>query len=92
MPDTPVRPPLIINLESQSRQRDLIDTAAKRVGLTSSDFVIEVACRKAEEIVLDQIYFPLTDQAFVAFTNLLHNPPAPSTRLCDLMGTKAPWE
>ena len=48
-----------INLRVSSEQRDLIDRAAKVLGKSRSDFMLEVACERAQVVLLDQIFFGL---------------------------------
>jgi uncharacterized protein (DUF1778 family) len=40
-----------INMRVASQQRDLIDRAARATGKTRTEFMLEAACRAAEEIV-----------------------------------------
>jgi uncharacterized protein (DUF1778 family) len=81
-----------ITLIAGVRQRELIDRAAERMGRSSSDFILDAACREAEEILLDDVYFPLDTESFGQFQALLDRPPAPSNALRNLLSTKAPWE
>ena len=83
---------IVMNLEIEVRQRELLDQAAARTGLTPSDFVIDAACREAEDIILDQLYFPLETPPFAEFEQLLADPPEPGRRLSYLLASKAPWE
>lgn len=83
---------ITINIRAKARQRDLIDQAAARLGRSRSDFMLEVACKAAEDVLLDQTYFGLEAAQFAAFQALLDAPPAVSSRLARTMGTKAPWE
>ncbi|MBN8799780.1 MAG: DUF1778 domain-containing protein, partial [Stenotrophomonas nitritireducens] len=48
-----------INLRALPEQRDLIDQAASLLGKSRSDFMLETACRRAQEVVLDQVFFTL---------------------------------
>jgi uncharacterized protein (DUF1778 family) len=84
--------PITISIRAKARQRDLIDQAAERLGRSRSDFMLEAACREAEDVLLDQIYFGLNSEAFGKFQDLLDHPPAPTNRLRRLLLTKAPWE
>ena len=81
-----------INIRAQRRQRDLIDQAAELLGKTRSDFMLETACREAEDVLLDQRVFTLDSEAFREFQALLDAPPSENPKLRKLMGTKAPWE
>ena len=51
----------VINLRARPEQRDLIDRAAKLLGKSRSDFVLEAACAKAQSVLPDQIFFRLDD-------------------------------
>ena len=42
-----------INLRARPEQRDLIDRAAKLLGRSRSDFMLEAACEKAQSVLLD---------------------------------------
>jgi uncharacterized protein (DUF1778 family) len=82
----------VISIRAEERERDLIDRAAEQVGRSREGFVLEAACRQAEDVLLDQVFFPLSSPAFAAFQALLDNPPEPTDGLRQLMRTKAPWE
>jgi uncharacterized protein (DUF1778 family) len=81
-----------ISIRAKARQRDLIDRAADRLGRSRSDFMLEAACREAEDVLLDQTFFAVDAAAFKAMTDLVEAPPEPGDRLRRLMRTKAPWE
>lgn len=85
MRDTP------INLRARAEQRDLIDRASKLLGKSRSDFMLEAACEKAISIMLEQVYFPLSDSDFKRFTRLLDAPPKPNPALERLLAKPAPW-
>ena len=80
-----------ISIRAKTRQRDLIDQAAERLGRSRSDFMLEAACRQAEDVLLDQTYFAVYGDRFAAFQALLDNPPAVSDRLRRTMKAPAPW-
>lgn len=48
-----------MNIRSKARQRDLIDQAAERLGRSRLDFMLEAACREAENLLLDQTFVRL---------------------------------
>jgi uncharacterized protein (DUF1778 family) len=81
-----------INIRAKSRPRDLIDQAAERFGRSRSDFMLEAACREAENVLLDQTFFAVEAGTFAKFQALLDRPLPPTDRLRRLLNTKAPWE
>ena len=84
--------PVTISIRAKAGQRDLIDQAADRLGRSRSDFMLEAACRQAEDVLLDQTYFVLDSEKMAAFQALLDKPPAPTERLRRLLNAPAPWE
>lgn len=81
-----------INIRAQTRQRDLIDQAAEVLGKSRSDFMLEAACQKAEDVLLDRRVFPLDDGKWQDFLNALDAPVQPNHKLRSLLNTPAPWE
>ena len=81
-----------INLRATQRQKALIDRAAEALGRNRSDFMLEIACREAQAVLLDRRYFALSSEEFKRFTSLLDKPPASNARLRRLLKTKTPWE
>ena len=80
-----------INLKASPEQRDLIDHAAKLLGINRSDFMLEAACDRAQAVVLDQVFFNLDANRFKQFSKLLDAPPGPNPALERLLAVKAPW-
>ncbi|MDA8328176.1 MAG: DUF1778 domain-containing protein [Betaproteobacteria bacterium] len=80
-----------INLRALPEQRDLIDHAANLLGKNRSDFMLEVACERAQAVILDQIFFSLDSERFAQFTAMLDTPVSPNSGLERLMAVKAPW-
>jgi uncharacterized protein (DUF1778 family) len=81
-----------INIRAKTRQRDLIDQAADRLGRSRSEFMLEAACREAEDVLLDQAFFTVDEGTFAQFHALLDQPLPPTDKLRRLLKTKAPWE
>lgn len=81
-----------INIRAKARQRDLIDQAANRLGRSRSEFMLDAACREAEDVLLDQTFFTVDAGTFASFQALLDTPLPPSDKLRRLLKTKAPWE
>jgi uncharacterized protein (DUF1778 family) len=81
-----------INLRANQRQRALIDRAAETLGKNRSDFMLEVACREADAVLLDRRFLLLDEKAYKHFTAALDKPPADNPKLRRLLASKAPWE
>lgn len=83
-----------INLRAKTSQRDLIDMAASLVSKSRTDFMLDVACREAQDILLDQRLFILDDGQYDAFLAELDAPVTTErqARIDDLMSRKSPWE
>ena len=84
--------PVTISIRAKAGQRDLIDQAADRLGRSRSDFMLEAACRQAEDVLLDQTFFTLDAKGFAAFQKMLDRPPAPTDRLRRTLEARAPWD
>jgi uncharacterized protein (DUF1778 family) len=80
-----------INLRALPEQRDLIDHAAALLGKNRSDFMLEVACERAQAVMLDQVFFGLSKDKFQEFTALLDAPAQVNAGLERLMAVQAPW-
>lgn len=83
-----------INLRAQPTQRQIIDRAASLMGKSRSDFMLEVSCREAVNVLLDQRLFLLDEAEFEAFDSALSAPieAEQQTRIRKLLNTKSPWE
>jgi uncharacterized protein (DUF1778 family) len=81
-----------INIRASRRQRELIDRAARILGKSRSEFMLETTCREAEDVLLEQTFFRLDAETFSRFSDMLDASPPPTARLRDLLREKAPWE
>ena len=81
----------IINLRASLDQCDLINHAAKLLGMNRSDFMLEAACDRAQAVLLGQSVFNLGANRFKQFTKLLDAPPGPNPALERLLTVEAPW-
>jgi uncharacterized protein (DUF1778 family) len=79
-----------INIRALATQRSLIDKAAAALNKSRSDFMLEAACREAENVLLDQRLFFLQDEEFDAFEAALKAPVPEAMK--KLLTTKTPWE
>jgi len=81
-----------INIRVQKRQRDLIDRAVKVLGKSRSDFMLEAACKEAENVLLDRRYFALEPKDFNRFLATLDKIPANNERLRRTLASQTPWK
>ncbi len=81
-----------INIRARSTQRNLIDKAAAMLNKNRSDFMLEAACREAENVLLDQRLFLVDDTTYQAFEALMDAPVKDNSILRKLLNDKAPWE
>ncbi|MFP1789453.1 DUF1778 domain-containing protein [Lonsdalea quercina] len=81
-----------INIRAKASQRELIDVAARLQSKSRTDFILEAACREAEEVLLDQRLFLADDSQFDAFIAALEKPVATNERLRALLDRTSPWE
>ena len=81
-----------INIRAKLNQRDLIDCAAQLQGKSRSEFMLESAYQKAQDVILDRCFFGLDELKFQQFLALLDAPPTPNQQLNALLKTKSPWD
>jgi uncharacterized protein (DUF1778 family) len=81
-----------INLRAKAPQRNLIDQAARIAGKSRTDFMLESACEKAQQVLLNQTMFTLDSARFKRFQALLDAPVVHGSALRKLLRRKAPWE
>lgn len=81
-----------INIRALPEQRNLIDRAAELQHKNRSDFMLEASCKAAENILLDQRIFSLSEEKFEQFKAILDKPVAENIKVQLLLNSKAPWE
>ena len=81
-----------INLRARAADRDLIDRAAHAQGKTRSEFMLEAARERAQQVLVDQTFFQLDPKRFKRFARLLDAPVLRAKELVELLQRKAPWE
>ncbi len=81
-----------INLRALPAQRLLIDRASQVMGKSRTDFVLEAACREAENVLLDQRLYILNEKDFAAFEAAFAAPVKDNPALRSLLTAPAPWE
>lgn len=83
---------VVFNIRAKSNMRDLIDSAAKKLGKNRSEFMLDVAMREAQNVILDQAFFALESDAFDKVQAMLDAPPRANDKLKSLFAKKSPWE
>ncbi len=81
-----------INLRARTSQKDLIDRAAEAQGKKRTEFMLEAACEKAEQVLLDKAFLALDKHRFEKFVEILDAPLANRERLAKLLAKRAPWD
>ncbi len=81
-----------INIRAKASQRELIDMAANLLSKSRTDFVLDAACREAQEVLLDQRLFVIDEERFSAFIDAIEKPVSVNERLHALLDRKSPWE
>ena len=81
-----------INIRVKQEKRNIIDRAAEVQGKTRSEFMLESAYQKAQDVLLDWAFFDLDPSKYQEFTALLDGVPQPNPKLQKLLTNKSPWE
>jgi len=81
-----------INMRVEPSQHALLTKAAQALNMDRSAFILDVACREAESVLLDQRFFQLDDDALAAFDAALEAPVPDNTKLKSLLANPSPWE
>ncbi len=81
-----------IDLSATLHQDALIRRAAEATRKSVTEFVLDSACRAAENALLDQRLFLLNDLDWQKFQETLDRPARVRPRLQKLMKDKFPWE
>lgn len=82
----------ILNIRIKPEERGLIDEAARALGMSRTDFILDAARRKAEDTLLDRTVIKVSPQAYAEFVALLDAPPQPNEALFRTMNAPKPWE
>ena len=81
-----------INLRAPAQVKDLIDRAARLLGKSRSEFMLDSARKHAEDVLLDQRFFMLDEKRHAVLMKSLGEPPRPVAALRKLLAGKSPWE
>ncbi|MCE5989736.1 DUF1778 domain-containing protein [Pseudomonas sp. LM20] len=84
--------PVPINMRVDIRKRSLIDAAVELLGTDRTSFIVDAACKRAEEVIMDRQLFLLGDEAFDRFEQALEQNALKDNKcLQKLMSKPAPW-
>lgn len=84
--------PVSINMRADPKRRDLIDAAAEILSVDRTSFILDAACRRAEEVIVDRKLFLLSDEAFDRFEQALTANPIRSNECVKaLLARPRPW-
>ena len=81
-----------INLRAPAQVKEMIDRAARLLGKSRSEFMLDSARKCAEDVLLDQRFFMLDEKRYAALLKSLGEPPKPPAALRKLLASKSPWE
>jgi len=79
---------VIINMQAPSQVRSLIDDAAVVEGKTRTEFMLDAASRRAQEVLANQRIFYLDPEQYNLFIKLLDTPTLPTSELRELLENK----
>ncbi|MBQ0758424.1 MAG: hypothetical protein ACJAU3_001029 [Zhongshania sp.] len=81
-----------INMRVEPSQHALLTKAAALLHKDRSAFILDVACREAQNVLLDQRLFQLNEQDFVVFEQALTAPITENAALKALLKEPSPWQ
>ena len=91
MPDRLVQTK-VINFRASEDQKALIERAAKRLGKSRTDFILDTMREASENVLLDQYLFGVDESVFRTFEAALDAPPKLNENLRRTLMTVVPWE
>jgi uncharacterized protein (DUF1778 family) len=81
-----------LNLRATDRQKRLFETVAERQGVTVTEFIMECATSKAQEILAEERHFALSDERWREFAAALERPARVKPRLRRLFAERGVTE
>lgn len=84
--------PSVINLRAPAAKRALIDHAAQVQGQSRTEFMLDAASEKAQQVLLDRTLFVLDAKRHRQFVEALDAPLENTKALAKLLARKALWE
>lgn len=81
-----------LGLRATHEQEVVLRRAAEVAHKSLTDFILDSACLAAEQTLLDQRLFMVSDSQYQALMDMLEKPEQPNEGLRDLLSRKAPWD
>ncbi len=81
-----------INLRATPEQKALIDKAAKSLGKSRTEFILDTMRQESQNVLLDQRLFFLDPAGFVEVERLLDLPFEDNEALQKTLNARAPWD
>lgn len=81
-----------IGLRAMPEQEAVLRRAAEVAHKSLTDFILDSACRAAEQTLLDQRLFMASGSQYQALMELLERPTQDNDGLRDLFSRSVPWE
>ncbi|GAB1389498.1 MAG: hypothetical protein AMXMBFR78_30910 [Rubrivivax sp.] len=80
-----------LGLRATPEQEAVLRRAAEVAHKSLTDFILDAACRAAEEALLDQRLFMVSGRQYQAILDLLDRPESDSPGLVDLFSRRPVW-
>ncbi|PNF13489.1 hypothetical protein A6J71_00165 [Enterobacter cancerogenus] len=80
------------HLRTKESQRALIDGAAEILHNSRTDFIMEMTCQAAENVILDSRVFNFNDGQYIEFIDMLVAPVADDPAIDKLLTGKPQWD
>lgn len=80
-----------LGLRATPKQEAILRRAAEVAHQSLTDFILESACRAAEQTLLDQRLFMVSGSQYQALLDLLDRPAEDNAGLRELFSRPAPW-
>ena len=83
--------PLALNMRVDPKKRALIDRAVAELGGDRTSFIVEAACKRAEEVLMDRRYYMLDEDDYAFFEQAISKPISERPCLQKLLRKTPSW-
>ena len=81
-----------LNLRAKESQRALIDAAAEIYHKSRTGLILEMACKAAENVILDRRVFNYNGEQYAEFIDMLDAPVEDEPAINKLLARKPQWD